>query len=194
MSRREKQYGAKLCRLEFRNKDKGWHRSSVRMEFGNGKVYHAPITEDAYMNGFLNSYMLKPCCYDCHFRNFSAGCDLALGDFWGIETMPTWHDDNIGTSAVLVNTEKGKAILEQLPLDKQPCLLDEIIRFNRNLVCSALPHPQREAFYACAEAKGYEAAIRQFLEYSAAHRARSSLRYRVRCLWYAIRGKEKPFY
>ena len=105
-----KQYGAKLCRLEFRNKDKGWHRSSVRMEFGNRKVYHAPITEDAYMNGFLNSYMLKPCCYDCHFRNFSAGCDLALGDFWGIETMPTWHDDNIGTSAVLVNTEKGKAI------------------------------------------------------------------------------------
>ena len=56
ISMREKQYGAKLCRLEFRNKDKGWHRSSVRMEFGNGKVYHAPITEDAYMNGFLNSY------------------------------------------------------------------------------------------------------------------------------------------
>lgn len=194
ISMREKQHGAKLSRLEFRNKDGGWHRSAVRMEFENGKVYRAPITEDAYMNGFLHSYMLKPCCYNCRFRNFSAGCDLALGDFWGAEVMPTWQDDNRGTSAVLVNTEKGLALLEQLPLIKQPCPLDDIVRYNRNLICSSQPHPQREAFYAYAAEKGYEAAIRHFLEYPAAYRLRNELRYRLRCLWYAVRGKEKPFY
>jgi coenzyme F420-reducing hydrogenase beta subunit len=191
---REKQYGAKLRKLEFRNKDEGWHRSAVRMEFENGKVYRTPITEDEYMNGFLNSYMLKPSCYDCRFRNFTTGCDIALGDFWGIETMPSWKDDNRGTSAVLVNTEKGRAFLEQLPLERKPCSLDEVIQFNKSLVCSSNPHPQRAAFYAWAELNGYASAIRHFLRYPASQRIKKKARYRLRCLRNFLQGREKPFY
>ena len=191
---REEQYGAALRRMEFRNKDEGWHRSAVRMEFENGKVYRELITDDAYMNGFLNNYMLKPSCYHCHFRNFSAGCDLALGDFWGAETMSGWHDDNRGTSAVLVNTEKGRELLNRLPLELQDCSLDEVVKYNRNLVSSASPHPDREAFYACAGTNGYRAAIESFLEHPKRYKRRKRLRYRLRCLWYALRGKERPFY
>ena len=34
----ERKYGARLTRMEFRNKKKGWHNSSVRMEFANVEV------------------------------------------------------------------------------------------------------------------------------------------------------------
>ena len=79
----ERKYSAKLTKLEFRNKAKGWHNSSVRMEFSHHRVHSKPITADAYMNGFLGSITLKSACYRCHFRNFTAGSDIILGDFWG---------------------------------------------------------------------------------------------------------------
>ena len=48
----ERKYGARLTRMEFRNKKKGWHNSSVRMEFGHHRTYSKPEAADAYMNGF----------------------------------------------------------------------------------------------------------------------------------------------
>ena len=102
----EKKYGTMLKRMEFRNKTKGWHNSAVRMEFENHRIYSIPYTADAYTIGFLRNISLKSSCYDCHFRNFTAGSDIILGDFWGAEVeLP--EDDNKGISAILVNSGKG---------------------------------------------------------------------------------------
>ena len=42
--------------------------------------------------------------------------DITLGDFWAIEKYKEEYDDNKGTSFVLVNTEKGDKILNQIDL------------------------------------------------------------------------------
>ena len=189
----EKKYGAKLKRMEFRNKAKGWHGSSVRMEFENQRAYSKPITADAYMNGFLGSATLKSSCYDCHFRNFTAGSDIILGDFWGAEVeLP--EDDNKGISAILVNSGKGMDVLDRCNLALTPENVETIIKYNRNLLCSAAPSPQRSSFYASADTNGLEEAIRRYLEESTAQKLRRQSRYALRCIWHAIRGKEKPLY
>lgn len=194
ISLREKQYGAALERLEFRNKDLGWHRSAVKMEFANGKVYREPGELDAYGHGFYGNITLKESCYHCRFRNFSAGGDIILGDLWGAEVSMPRADDNKGLSALLVLSDKGQAQVERLPLIMEPCELDTVIRYNQSLVRSAEPSPLRETFCACTAERGYAVAIRKHLERGRLFRLRCHARYRLRCLWYALRGRDKPLY
>ena len=124
--------------MEFRNKKKGWHNSAVRMEFGNHRIYSIPYTADAYSIGFLRNITLKSSCYDCHFRNFTAGSDIILGDFWGAEVeLP--EDDNKGISAILVNSGKGMDIIDRCNLALTPANVETVIKYNKNLLCSAAP-------------------------------------------------------
>lgn len=189
----ERKYGARLTRMEFRNKKKGWHNSSVRMEFGHHRTYSKPITADAYMNGFLGSVTLKPTCYQCHFRNFTAGSDIILGDFWGAEVeLP--EDDNKGISAILVNSGKGMDIIDRCNLALIPANVETVIKYNKNLLCSAAVSPQRSSFYAHADTNGLEEAIRIYLEESTIQKLKRQSRYALRCIWHTIRGKGKPLY
>lgn len=189
----ERKYGARLTRMEFRNKKKGWHNSSVRMEFGHHRTYSKPEAADAYMNGFLGSVTLKPTCYQCHFRNFTAGSDIILGDFWGAEVeLPV--DDNKGISAILVNSGKGMDVLDRCNLTLTPANVETVIKYNRNLLCSAAPSPQRSSFYASADTNGLEEAIRRYLEESTIQKLKRQSRYALRCIWHIIRGKGKPLY
>ena len=189
----ERKYGARLTRMEFRNKKKGWHNSSVRMEFGHHRTYSKPIAADAYMNGFLGSVTLKPTCYQCHFRNFTAGSDIILGDFWGAEVeLP--EDDNKGLSAILVNSGKGMDIIDRCNLALTPANVETVIRYNKNLLCSAAPSPKRSSFYASADTNGLEEAIRRYLEESTIQKLKRQSRYALRCIWHTIRGKGKPLY
>lgn len=189
----EKKYGAKLKSLEFRNKSKGWHNSSVCLQFENRRVYTKPITADAYMRGFLGGFSLKSACYNCHFRNFTSGSDIILGDFWGAEVeLP--DDDNKGISAILVNTEKGMLMLDNCRLERSSVEIETVIKYNKSLVKSAVPNLQKEQFYACAEQDGLEAAIKTYLEESTLQRFKRRGRYILRRVWYAMRGKNKPIY
>ena len=189
----ERKYGARLTRMEFRNKKKGWHRSSVRMEFENHRIYSIPYTADAYTIGFLRNITLKSSCYDCHFRNFVAGSDITLGDFWGAEVeLP--EDDNKGISAILVNSGKGMDIIDRCNLALTPANVETVIKYNKNLLCSAAPSPKRSSFYASADTNGLEEAIRRYLEESTIQKLKRQSRYALRCIWHTIRGKGKPLY
>lgn len=189
----ERKYGAKLTRMEFRNKKKGWHNSAVRMEFENHRIYSIPYTADAHTIGFLRNITLKSSCYDCHFRNFTAGSDIIMGDFWGAEVeLP--EDDNKGISAILVNSGKGMDIIDRCNLALTPANVETVIKYNKNLLCSAAPSPQRSSFYASADTNGLEEAIRRYLEESAIQKLKRQSRYALRCIWHTIRGKGKPLY
>lgn len=189
----ERKYGARLTRMEFRNKKKGWHNSSVRMKFENHRIYSIPYTADAYTVGFLRNITLKSSCYDCHFRNFTAGSDITLGDFWGAEVeLP--EDDNKGISAILVNSGKGMDIIDRCNLALTPANVETVIKYNKNLLCSAALSPQRSLFYASADTNGLEKAIRRYLEESTIQKLKRQSRYALRCIWHTIRGKGKPLY
>ena len=189
----ERKYGAKLKRMEFRNKAKGWHNSAVRMEFEDHRIYSIPYTADAYTIGFLRNITLKSSCYNCHFRNFMTGNDIILGDFWGAEVeLP--EDDNKGISAILVNSGKGMDTLDRCNLALTQTDVETVIKYNRNLLCSAAPSPQRSSFYASADTNGFEEAIRRYLEESTIQKLKRQSRYALRCILHAIRGKGKPLY
>ena len=190
----EKKYGAKLKRMEFRNKTKGWHNSAVRMEFENGKIYAEPMTIDAFMQGYFRGVSLKESCFSCQFRNFASGSDLTIGDFWGAELSIPDMDDNNGLSAVIVNSEKGALFLNRREIIRRQLEIDVILKYNQSLLKSFDEGTQRTAFYAYSERYDLERAIDTFFQETLLRKAKRKFRFFLRYVWYTLQGKGKPLY
>ena len=190
----EKKYGAKLKRMEFRNKTKGWHNSAVRMEFENGKIYAEPMTIDAFMQGYFRGVSLKESCFSCQFRNFASGSDLTIGDFWGAEIEMSHIDDNKGLSVVISNSQKGTVFLEKTMTSCVPVKMDNILKYNQALVRPFSIGEQRTVFYKYATEKGAEKAIEQFFYEKLLQKIKRKSRFTLRYVWYIVRGKGKPLY
>ena len=194
LDHQEKKHGSKVRTICFRDKKYGWHRSAVRILFENGAEYCTPIGADAFMGGFLGGVYLKECCYECSFKHYRSGSDLTLGDFWGAEATRPELDDNTGLSAVLVHTAKGENLLHQCGSDVWTAELEGVVRFNRNLVGPTKKNPDRDPFYAYAQTNGYVMAIEKKLAEPPLKKLRREGRYRLRCILYALTGREKPLY
>ena len=108
----EKLDGQKLAELDFRPKEKGWSQSSrwIKATTIDGKEHRILFADSAYEKGFHAGLTLRDSCYDCKFCDFPRQGDISLGDFWGIGGHQAELDDEYGTSAVLVNSEKGKKL------------------------------------------------------------------------------------
>jgi len=190
----EKKYGAKLKEMEFRNKAKGWHNSSVRMRFENGREYQESMTMDTFMQGYFQYITVKESCYSCNFRNFSSGADITIGDFWGAETVLPETDDNIGLSAVIATTEKGKYLLKKTSAELFSSHIETVIRYNQNLLVSSKQNPIRSEFYTYAKEYNVEKAIQRFLKEKTLHKIMRQSKQLLRYLWYFLRGKGRPLY
>jgi len=187
----EKRYKSRVEDVQFRDKSKGWHSSSVKLRFSNGKELYVRNNEDIYYkNAFIGNVTLKESCYQCVFRGCRSGSDLTLGDFWGAEVALPDMDDNKGLSAVLVHTEKGKELLERIGVEKRNVSYELILRGNKNLEQSPLVSPKRSPYYACAEKEGEVAAMESFLVESIAQRYRRKIRYLLRRMKHAVTGKK----
>lgn len=98
----------------FRYKEKGWHGYNVKGEFKSGRVKINTSDIKIYANLFGSDLALRPSCYNCQYTNLQRPSDITIGDFWGIEkTMPE-IDDNKGISLVLINTPKGKGVIDKI--------------------------------------------------------------------------------
>lgn len=190
----ERKYGARLTRMEFRNKKKGWHNSSVRMEFENGRVHSEPMTFDTYMQGYFRGVTLKESCFSCQFRAFKSGSDLTIGDLWGAEISIPDMDDNNGLSAVIVNSEKGTLFLNRSKIIRRQFEIDKILKYNQSLLTSFDEGAQRTAFYAYTERYDLERAIETFFQETLLQKAKRKFRFFLRYAWYTLQGKGKPLY
>lgn len=190
----ERKAKSKITAMQFRDKQRGWHSSSVKITFENGITYSEPITVDAYMKGFLTSVILKESCYHCAFRGFRSGCDLMLGDYWGAEVEFPDKDDNTGLSAILVHSEKGKRLLDESGVEYWPCKKDSVIQYNRNIVESSMPHPDRESFYVYADQYGYAEAIEYFFCEKKVERMKRKIRFYLRKGKHFLKGQKEPLY
>jgi len=128
----ETQYKSRIKRVWFKNKTYGWHKFSTRIDFENGKMYLKDRSNDLYMLGYIkhNLFMLDR-CYKCKFKGFPRHSDITLGDFWGVRKA---LDPNKGTSLVIINTEKGQKLFDNLKIYKGDSTFKEAVRQNPSIV------------------------------------------------------------
>lgn len=105
----EKKYNNKVNNFDFRDKTFGWEEHIESFNIKN-KKYSSKI----YTNLFYSHLGLRESCYNCLFTNLNRPSDITIADCWGIKQNRPDIDDNKGVSLVIVNTEKGKFIQENV--------------------------------------------------------------------------------
>ncbi len=145
----EKRYNSQIKNYEFRNKEKNGWGLNAKITFKNGKIIYCPVNLDSYYKSFLKSINYREVCYKCKYSNIKRISDITLADYWGVENVHPDFYDEMGVSAIIINTLKGKNILfeiENTILLKNTDLL-KIIERNRNLENSSIRISQRNHIY-----------------------------------------------
>lgn len=114
----EQKNGGKLKGINFRCKDNGWTDFGMKeicksVPNDETKKLYISKDKDAYMQMFLRDYCLRPSCYSCTAKKVKMS-DLTIADFWGINAVAPDMNDGMGTSLVLIRTDKGRAIFERI--------------------------------------------------------------------------------
>lgn len=106
----EEKHNSKVIYIKDKNKEIGWRTLTNKVVFENGDV----VYDSADKNEFRRCYMKlavgsRPACYNCKFKGFPRISDVTVADYWGVEKyLPQSYDNNLGTSLVLLNSQKGK--------------------------------------------------------------------------------------
>lgn len=74
----------------------------------------SPSYKDSYFSSFLLSWSLRESCYNCKYAKDKRISDITIGDFWGLNTKELNIKPTSGCSVMLINTEKGYYIKEQI--------------------------------------------------------------------------------
>lgn len=164
----EKRYGSEIKKVWFKSKEREWNKCATKLVFENGEEYLADKWEDMFMKGFIRGgrgLFLRMSCYDCKFKGEKRPVDITLGDFWGIEKYLANVDAKKGVSLLLLHSEKGKKLFEQIndQLEFYPMKIEEAVAGNPKMVISTEYSREREEFFASMSKYGFEKSVRMYL-------------------------------
>lgn len=136
-------------KVNFRDKVNGWKKFHFSYVTKDGIENSEQFDKNIYMKGFLNNLFLRPSCYECEFKAEKDQSDISLGDFWGIDKLKEYFDDDKGCSAVAVKTQKGIELMKTIAdnIISEPVKENEIIQYNPAYVNSPEKHKKREDFF-----------------------------------------------
>lgn len=112
----EKRHGGKLSGFCFRDKRKKDDGHTVSFFVGE-KEYAYSMREDSFCRVYFRDYTLRPACYSCPYCTTERESDITIGDFWGIEKLKPEMADGMGTSLVILHSDKAKKIWEEVEKD-----------------------------------------------------------------------------
>ena len=116
----------KLCEFVFRDKTfkKGFVARKTIIHKRKKREIYKPAYLSSYYDLFLKSFIYRENCYNCPFAKDKRIADITVGDYWGIEKYHCKEEikdkdtERVRAwSCILVNTEKGKKILQKYAED-----------------------------------------------------------------------------
>lgn len=110
----EKKYDSKAVAFNFRAKKIYGETQDMFIAFENGKTYNEFPAIDSYKSLFSKNLSLRPSCFECKYTNINRPSDITLGDFWGIDKCLPDFNDKKGVTLVMLNSEKGRALFENV--------------------------------------------------------------------------------
>lgn len=167
----EARYGSKIVAIKDKNKDYGWHSLARKVTFENGQVYYGEGHEDDYRRGYHANVFERPSCYECKFKGVPRISDITLGDFWGIGNVDPSLEQNLGTSLVMINSEKGGEYFDIIrdKLVMKEFSLDDIVPGNSTAIMGGkLPYPSgidRNEFFKALDEMPFDKCAAKFFPY-----------------------------
>lgn len=170
---KEDEFQSKIVAADFRNKRFGWDKSVLLLLlFANEKEYCALGSKDEYIKGFLMNLYLRESCYKCICKGNNVLSDISLGDFWGIECVLPNFSDNKGTSAIILNTAKGKDFFNNIRhgLVTETVTYDDVLKGNPALVKPVDKPSKSDKFWNVYRKYGLTKAYKKCLKVSFARK------------------------
>ena len=139
---------SKIKYIDFRNKENGWKKYSVKFEFENNEI-NMNYEKCLYLLGFIDNLYLRKSCYSCDCKMEQTYADFTLGDFWGVDKLRPDIDNNKGVSLYISHTNKGDTIINKL---ESVIFYDKIkdnkyVDFNPSIIKSAEENIKRKTFF-----------------------------------------------
>lgn len=141
---------------EFRRRD-GWgFAPSVTTTVNNCRQLYG--VDSLYMSAFDKAAIFRRSCYTCHYATTNRVGDFSIGDFWGLghHGVAFKHDMTKGVSLLIVNSEKGRTIFNELGNENfyEQRTLEEAAAGNHNLTkVSRLPNNRDSVIRAFLDEK-----------------------------------------
>ena len=151
--------GTRIANAMFRDKHFGYNYSTMTLLDEKGQErYVQGIDTDQMLRAFFSNICDRPSCYDCVFKKRYRKSDFTIWDCYPVYAFDKKLDDDKGTSRVLIHTDKGREIFEQIRhrcrvLEVDP---DRLTQGVREMFYSVETNPRREEFFedaACMEAQ-----------------------------------------
>lgn len=137
-----------VTEYSFRNKEKsGW--DLVMKAKSPQKQISRYGFFDPYYCAFLEGKTYRESCYKCKFANSKRVSDITLGDYWGIEKEHPDFYDKKGVSLVLINSEKGKKLWNEVKNQTAYIVsdIDKASQMNKNLLSPSIRPFSRDTIY-----------------------------------------------
>lgn len=136
----------KILNIDFRSKINGWnpYYVSIKTEKQNIEIQ---ASKSDYIKLFLNNLNINTSCLNCQFNGFPRIADLTLGDFWGVDNYDKTLNNNKGLSIIIINSEKGQNIFNNMQIDCNEIPLDVVVKYNPNVISSSKSHIKRKEFF-----------------------------------------------
>ena len=134
----------KISSVSFRDKLWGWRDFSLKIACEH-QLYRECFKVDPFFGLFLENLILRPSCYFCLFKGGRSCSDMTLGDFWGIEQVHSWFDDNRGCSAVLVYDSAKRSLLDRADIRK--VTYDQVLAGNPAIERAVKPSINRDYLF-----------------------------------------------
>ena len=115
----------KINKINFRDKELGWEKFSLKITTVDHDVYKMYRRHDPFLVGYLKNLYLNSICYNCPFARLPKTGEITLGDFWGVAEE---FKDQKGVSVVLINKEQGKILFDKLISEKRITVFQSDIR------------------------------------------------------------------
>ncbi|MBN1601395.1 MAG: Coenzyme F420 hydrogenase/dehydrogenase, beta subunit C-terminal domain [Chitinispirillaceae bacterium] len=133
---------SKVRSVAFRNKTYGYHSSTMRVQFENGKVYSGSNRVDLFMKSFFQDVCSRPSCYQCNFKSIQHDSDFTIFDAWhASKLVEDLNDDDKGYTNVLLQSKIGLKIFEEIKpqLHYYPTDIQKAIEIDGVMVYNSVP-------------------------------------------------------
>ena len=153
-------FTGKITDINFRDKSTGWAKYSVKVVVDN-KIFKSIYDTHPYMKAFLTEFIIRPSCYNCHFKSHRSFADITIGDYWGIDRLPNISNDDKGYNIVIIRTPKGLGLIK----DKKNVWFRQTNTnqlFQKAIYDSAFFRLNRKAFWKYLLRNGLDKSIKRF--------------------------------
>lgn len=159
----EKKYG-EIKSVRFRDKTLGYQYSTMEIVTESGKTLREGIESGKWLRMFFSGMIIRPSCAACLFRGIDRKSDFTIWDCLNAYHVDRRLDETQGVTRVLIHTEKGKKIFEQISgsFEYDYVSVETAVKNVREFERSPVIDSRRSDFYSDLSIMSFEGVLKKY--------------------------------